>query len=106
MKETNYQELYEKVSEQAFRWRHAQSNGMMVNQETERLKNIALNNMDDIVAALKYAVEAAETIRMLETEVDSADAELKELDDEIKKLRSEKTPAKARTKPKEAADVE
>lgn len=101
--------LHAKVAEQTFRWRHAQSNGMMVNQETERLKNILLNNIDDIVTALQYAAEAEETIKTLETELDSADAELKELDDEIKKLRNAaaaKPAAKAKNKTKAEPDVE
>jgi len=80
-------ELRKKLEDQAFRLESAKANRTMVNQETERTKNILLNNLSDIVAALKMAEHSAEEIKMLEAEVESADAELKELDDEIKKLR-------------------
>ena len=81
-------ELRKKIEEQAFRYRNAMSNGMMVAQETERMKNILINNLGEIIDALKMAEGAEEQIKTLEAEVDSADAELKELDDEIKKLRA------------------
>lgn len=81
-------ELRTKLEEQAFRLHSAQSNGIMVNQETERTKNVLLNNLGEIITALKAAEGAAEQINELEAEVASADAELKELDDEIKKLRA------------------
>lgn len=102
-------ELYTKISEQAFRWNHARSNGMMVNQETERLKNIVINNINNIVEALKYAAEASEKMAILEAELDAADEELKELDDKIKELQNaaaSKPAAKGKTKAKaEPVDV-
>ena len=101
-------ELRKKIEEQAFRYRNAISNGMMVAQETERMKNILLNNLGEIIDALKMAEGAEEQIKTLEAEVDSADAELKELDDEIKKLRNAAAPkaaAKDKMKAREA-DVE
>ena len=88
-------ELRKKIEEQAFRYRNAMSNGMMVAQETERMKNILINNLGEIIDALKMAEGAEEQIKTLEAEVDSADAELKELDDEIKKLRNAAAPKAA-----------
>ena len=88
-------ELRKKIDEQLFLLESAKSNGRMVNQETERMKNILLNNAREIVDALKMAEGAAERIKILEAEVDSADAELKELDDEIKKLRNASAPKAA-----------
>lgn len=102
-------ELRKKIEEQAFRLRSARSNGMMVPQETERMRNIMMNNIQEIVDALKVAENAAEQIKMLEAEVDSADAELKELDDEIKKLRlaaASKPAAKGKVKSKAEPNVE
>ena len=88
MEELNVKALFELIREQTFRWNKAKKNGMMVAQETERLKNLVLNNMDDIVTTMRMAVEASDRIKMLEAEVESADAELNELDDEIKNLRN------------------
>lgn len=81
-------ELLGKIEEQAFRCRHAESNGIRVDHERERLKNVLFNNVNDVIEALKIALSADTQIRMLEASVESADAELKELDDEIKRLRS------------------
>ena len=81
--------LRKKLEDHRFRWNHAKSNGIKVMQETEVMRNILLNNLDEIIDALKIAESADEQVKMLEAEVASADAELKELDDEIKRLRAE-----------------
>ena len=94
--ESNITELRQKVEDQLFKWKSAKSSGTMVTQETERLKNIMLNNATDIVDALKVAEGAAKQIAELETELDSADTELKELDEEIKKLRKPAAKGKAK----------
>lgn len=102
-------ELKKKLESHAFRWKAAIQNGIMVNQETEQMKNILLNNLDGIIEAVGLAVEAADKIQCLEAEIDSADAELKELDNEIKKLRSaaaSKPAAKSKTKVKAEPRVE
>ena len=82
-------ELRKKIEDQLFRWNNAKSNGTMVNQETERMKNILLNNVGDIVVALRACENSAQQIAELEAEIDSADAELKVQDEELKKLRKQ-----------------
>ena len=82
-------ELRKKIEDQLFKWNSAKSNGTMVNQETERMKNILLNNVGEIVIALKACEDSAQKISQLETEVESADAELKVQDEELKKLRKQ-----------------
>lgn len=79
-------ELYEKIREQLFRVESARSKGMMVNAEIDREKNILYNNAEAIRDALAFAVDAEKKIRVLETEIDDADRELKEKDNEIKRL--------------------
>lgn len=93
-------ELRIKIEDQKFAYTRAQSIGMMVNQETERMKNILMNNLAEIVDALKVAEGAEEKIKMLEAEVESADAELKELDDEIRRLREEAAKPASKKKPR------
>lgn len=80
-------ELKQTIEEQAFALKKAKTRGFMVNQETEKMRNILVNNLDDILAALDVAIDAEERIARLVVEVESADAELKEKDDEIKALK-------------------
>lgn len=91
----NVKELKAKLEEQAFALKKAQSVGMMVNQETDRMRNLLVNNTDEIMEALAFAVEAEEKIERLTVEVASADEELDEKDDEIKQLREELETLKA-----------
>ena len=95
-------ELHDKISEQVFKCKNAQS-GAVVAQEKERLKNIMINNADAIVEALKYAIDSKNTILRLETEIESADAELKVQDEELKTLREA---AAAKEKKKKAVDAD
>lgn len=78
-------ELYEKIRDAAFNCRKAISNGIMTNQNVERMKNILYNNLDGIEEALKFAAEAEGKIKVLEVEL--ADAE-SELDEKTKELRA------------------
>lgn len=80
-------ELKQTIEEQAFTLKKAKTRGFMVNQETEKMRNILVNNLDDILAALDVAIDAEERIARLVVEVESADAELAEKDDEIKALK-------------------
>ena len=80
-------ELKQMLEEQAFALKKAKTRGFMVNQETEKMRNILVNNLDDILAALDVAIDAEERIARLVVEVESADAELAEKDDEIKALK-------------------
>ena len=80
-------ELKQTIEEQAFALKKAKTRGFMVNQETEKMRNILVNNLDDILAALDVAIDAEERIARLVVEVESADAELAEKDDEIKVLK-------------------
>lgn len=82
-------ELKSKITEQQFRLKGAQSRGMMVAQETERMRNLLVNNLDDIVVALSKAVDAEKQIEVLNVEIESADAELQEKDEEIRALKEE-----------------
>ena len=98
-------ELKSKITEQQFRLKGAQSRGMMVAQETERMRNLLVNNLDDIVVALSKAVDAEKQIEVLNVEIESADAELQEKDEEIRALKEEleSMPANKRGKRKEMA---
>lgn len=80
-------ELKQTLDDQAFALKKAKTRGFMVNQETEKMRNILVNNLDDILAALDVAIDAEERIARLVVEVESADAELAEKDDEIKALK-------------------
>ena len=91
----NVKEVKSKLEEQAFRLKKAQTTGMMVNQETDRMRNLLVNNMDEIMEALAYAVDAEEKLERLTVEITSADEELDEKDDEIKQLREELETLKA-----------
>ena len=97
-------ELRKKIEDQMFRWNSAKSNGTMVNQETERMKNILINNVSEIVIALQACENSAQQIMELEAEVASTDAELKEQDEELKKLR--KQTGKGKPMAKGEPDVE
>lgn len=81
-------ELKQTIEEQAFALKKAKTRGFMVNQETEKMRNILVNNLDDILAALDVAIDAEERIARLVVEVESADAELVEKDDEIAALKA------------------
>ena len=85
-------ELKSKIAEQAFRLQGAKANGFMINQETERMKNILMNNLDDIVEALKFADEAQDKIDILTADLNDADQELEEKDDEIAALKAAAAP--------------
>lgn len=102
----NIKELRDKLSEQAFNLEKAKSRGMMVNQETERMRNLLVNNLDGIMEALDYAVGAEEKIERLTVEVESADAELLDKDDEIAELKAKLEKPAKKAKAKEPADVE
>ena len=80
-------ELKQTLDDQAFAMKKAKTRGFMVNQETEKMRNILVNNLDDILAALDVAIKAEEKIARLVIEVENADAELAEKDDEIKALK-------------------
>lgn len=107
--EINIQELLRKIESQEYVVRSAKVSGFMVERETDKLKNIIINNLPDIIGALKMLAEYSERVKELEADLSSSDAELKELDDEIKKLRNaaaSKPVAKGKTKAKaEPVDV-
>ena len=91
----NIKELRKTVVDQAFALEKAKVRGVMVNQETERTKNVLMNKLDDIVEALTYAEEAEEKIQRLTVEIEAADEELGELDDKIKELEKKANGKKA-----------
>ena len=80
-------ELRDLISSQVFTLEKAKTRGMMVNHETQRLQNVLMNHVNDIVSALEYAVTAQDTIDRLTVEVENSDAELQDKDDEIKSLK-------------------
>lgn len=81
-------ELKQAIDEQAFALKKAKTRGFMVNQETEKMRNVLVNHLDDILGALDVAIDAEEKIARLIVEVESADAELAEKDDEIAELKA------------------
>lgn len=81
-------ELKQTLDDQAFAMKKAKTRGFMVNQETEKMRNILVNNLDNILDALNVAIDAEERIARLVVEVESADAELIEKDDEIAALKA------------------
>ena len=84
-------EMREKVSEQAFKLKKARANGTMVMQETERMKNLLVNNRDAIIDALTRVEKLEQEVAVLNMELDDAEREL----DEAKKYTSaKKTTAK------------
>lgn len=80
-------ELRDLISSQVFTLEKAKTRGMMVNHETQRLQNVLMNHVNDIVSALEYAVTAQDTIDRLSIEVENSDAELQDKDDEIAALK-------------------
>jgi len=95
-------ELREKLEEQAFRLNKAKANGTMVNQETERMKNLLVNNCDTIVEILRKAEKMAEEIAVLNLELDDAERELDEAKKEQEAAAAKKTTAKKKAEPAEA----
>ncbi len=83
----NIKELREEIENQAFAVNKAKSRGIAVNQEKERMRNILMNRVDEIVEALKYAETQDVRIEHLAVEVESADQELQEKDKEIAELK-------------------
>ena len=43
-------ELKQAIDDQAFALKKAKTRGFMVNQETEKMRNLLVNNLDDILA--------------------------------------------------------
>ena len=86
--------LYDQLSEHQFHLRRALANTVAHTPHIEQAKNILYNNFDNIVDALKYAVEAEEKIKILELELNDAERELDEKDQQIKELTNKKTTSK------------
>ena len=82
-------ELRDIITTQQFAMNRAIQHGMMVNQEKERMRNVLMNYLDDIVEALQIASEADKRVERLMAEVASADAELLDKDEEIAALKKE-----------------
>ena len=80
-------ELRDIITTQQFAMNRAIQHGMLVNQEKERMRNVLMNHLDDIVEALQLAAEADKRVERLMAEVASADAELLDKDAEIKALK-------------------
>lgn len=99
-------ELVEKIEGQAFKLKNAKSNGTMVAQETERMKNLLINCTDDIIAGLKKVAKLTEEIEVLNAELDDADDELKEKDQEIARLTEKKTTTGVKKKTEPAPKAE
>ena len=91
MKETNYQETYEKIRDIAFVTRRAIGNTAAPGGHIERAKNVLYNNMDAIEDALRFAASAAKQIEILEVELADAEREI----DELTKKTTQKKKAKA-----------
>jgi hypothetical protein len=89
-------ELYEKIRSQNFNMRKGISNSVNHTPFIEQTKNVLFNNTDAIEEALKYAVEAEQKIKVLEVELNDAEAEIDEL--------TAKTKTTAKNK-KKAADA-
>ena len=85
-------ELYEKIRSQNFNMRKGMANSVNHTQFIEQTKNVLFNNTDAIEEALKYAVEAEQQIRLLEVELNDAEAEIDEL---TAKKTTQKTKKKA-----------
>lgn len=93
-------ELREKLEAQAFRLAKAKSNGTMVKQETERMRNLLVNNYEEIVDALAMAEKLEREVAVLNAELDDAE---RELDEAKKEAGEKKTTAKKKVnKPVEA----
>lgn len=99
MKNMDIKELREKLSEQAFKLKKARANGTMVMQETERMKNLLVNNCDAIVEALMRVEKLEQEIAVLNMELDDAE---RELDEAKKNASAKKTTAKKKEASPEA----
>lgn len=84
-------ELREKLSEQAFKLKKARANGTMVMQETERMKNLLVNNCDAIIDVLTRVEKLEQEVAVLNMELDDAE---RELDEAKKDASAKKTTAK------------
>ena len=62
-------EMREKLSEQAFKLKKARANGTMVMQETERMKNLLVNNCDAIIDALTRVEKLEQEVAVLNMEM-------------------------------------
>jgi len=78
--------LYTKISDYHFTMKRGIANSVNHTAFYEQMKNILLNNVDDIVEALKFATEAEEKVKLLELELNDAERELDEKDKQIKEL--------------------
>lgn len=85
----DYKELYEKIRDMAFAVRNGIANTAVPMRFVEQAKNILYNNMDGIEAALKFAADAQDQIKVLELELSDAERELDEL---TKKTTNKKKP--------------
>lgn len=84
-------ELSTKLSEQAFKLKKARANGTMVMQETERMKNLLVNNCDAIIDVLTRVEKLEQEVAVLNMELDDAE---RELDEAKKDASTKKTTAK------------
>lgn len=75
----DYKELYEKIRDMAFAVRNGIANTAVPMRFVEQAKNVLYNNMDGIEAALKFAADAQDQIKVLELELSDAERELDEL---------------------------
>lgn len=85
----DYKELYEKIRDMAFAVRNGIANTAAPMRFVEQAKNVLYNNMDGIEAALKFAADAQDQIKVLELELSDAERELDEL---TKKTTTKKKP--------------
>lgn len=85
-------ELKEKLEEQAFKLNKAKANGMMVAQETERMRNLLVNSYDEIINGLERADRLEREVSVLNMELADAERELDEL--------TKKTTPKKKAEPK------
>ena len=102
-------ELREKLSDQAFKLKKARANGTMVMQETERMKNLLVNNCDAIIEVLTRAEKLEQEVAILNMELDDAERELDEAKgkkpaetEDVAKVVKKTTAKKKETSPEEA----
>lgn len=95
MNDMEIKELREKLSEQAFKLKKARANGTMVMQETERMKNLLVNNCDAIIDVLTRVEKLEQEVAVLNMELDDAERELDEAkkDTSVKKTTAKKKEA-------------
>lgn len=72
-------ELNEKIKEESFTMRRGVENTCNPTPFYDRMKNILINNLQDIESALAFAAEAGDQITALETMLDDAEHEIDEL---------------------------